>query len=432
MVAFHYPPCAGTSGVHRTLSFSRNLPRHGWRPIVLTADPRAYERKDDGQLGQIPDDAVVRRVPALDVKRHLSVGGRYLEAMARPDRWSTWWLGAVPAGLRLIRTHRPAVLWSTYPIPTAHLVGLTLRRLTGTPWVADFRDPMMDETYPHDPAQRRVHAWIEQRVVRDAARLVFTTESTRRIYLRRYPRLDPARCVVIPNGYDEDDFRTIPTRRVTASGPFRLVHSGVIYPEERDPLPLLRALSRLRREGRISGETLRVELLGPGQEAEYASLIDELGLRGVVRVLPTIPHRLALLDAADASALLLLQGPSCNAQIPAKTYEYLRLRRPILALAPEDSDTAAVLAECGGATRVDPLDEQAIYAALPAFVRTVQAGGHPLPDSTATERYARHTHAVELARSLAEVMAPHPASPGSPSISPGQDARPGRRNTTRP
>jgi len=412
MVAFHYPPCSGTSGVHRTLSFSRYLPRHGWRPIILTARPQAYESKDGGQLSQIPADAVVRPVFALDTRRHLSLRGRYLRVMALPDRWISWWLGAVPAGLRLIRAHRPALIWSTYPITTAHLIALTLHRLTGAPWIADFRDPMTDVDYPHDVSERRVYAWLERQVVRYAARLVFTTESTREIYLRRYPTLDPERAVVIPNGYEEDDFRALAAvpSPATASGPFRLLHSGTIYPEERDPLPLLRALARLNREGRLTAETLRMELRAPGNEEQYVSIIEGLGLAGVVQVLPAIPHRQALLDCAGASALLLLQGPSCNAQIPAKTYEYLRLGRAILALTPDASATAAVLDECGGATRVDPLDEDAIYTALPAFVRAVRAGAHPLPDPTATTRYARHTHAGQLAACFADVAPPPPGS----------------------
>jgi glycosyltransferase involved in cell wall biosynthesis len=423
MVAFHYPPCSGTSGVHRTLSFSRHLPRQGWRPIILTARPQAYESTNGGQLSQIPDDAVVWPVFALDARRHLSVRGRYLRVMALPDRWITWWLGAVPAGLRLIRTHRPALIWSTYPIPTAHLIALTLHRLTGAPWVADFRDPMTDVDYPHNASERRLYTWLERQVVRYATRLVFTTEATRGIYLRRYPTLGVDRAVVIPNGYEEDDFRALalaPSTPATASGPFRLLHSGVIYPEERDPLPLLRALARLNREGRLTAGTLRLELRAPGHEAQYAAIIQGLGLAGVVEILPAIPHRQALLDCAGASALLLLQGPSCNAQIPAKTYEYLRLGRPILALTPDASATAAVLDECGGATRVDPLDEDAIYTALPAFVRAVQADAHPRPDPTATARYARHTHAGQLAACFADLVPPSPGSAPTAPSGPGR------------
>lgn len=435
MVAFHYPPCSRGSGVHRTLSFSRHLPGHGWRPLVLSAHARAHEWTNEDQLGQVPADAIVRRAFALDARRHLAVGGRYLKVTALPDRWITWWLGALPAGLRLFRTHRPAVIWSTFPIATAHLIGLTLHRLTRTPWVADFRDPMTEPGFPRDVTTRRFLIRIEASVVRHAARLIFATETARQTYLQRYPTLSADRCLTIANGYEEEDFRGLveAAEDPAAAGTFRLLHSGLIYPEERDPMPLFRALARLKREGQLANPSLRLELRAPGFEARYASVVDQMGLSDVVYVLPGTTHREALRDCASASGLLLLQGPTCNAQIPAKTYEYLRIGRPILALTPAGSDTAAVLEECGGATRVDPLDEESIYRGVPAFIRSVQIGAHPLPDPASTIRYARHTHAGRLAACFSEVARRVPASTAGPGFlrrqgsSPGRASQPGGR-----
>jgi hypothetical protein len=48
-----------------------------------------------------------------------------------------------------VRRHRPAVIWTTFPIPTAHRIGYWLQRLMGLPWVADFRDSMTEEERGH-------------------------------------------------------------------------------------------------------------------------------------------------------------------------------------------------------------------------------------------------------------------------------------------
>ena len=37
MVAYHFPPLAGSSGIQRTLRFVQQLPSFGWQPLVLTA-----------------------------------------------------------------------------------------------------------------------------------------------------------------------------------------------------------------------------------------------------------------------------------------------------------------------------------------------------------------------------------------------------------
>ena len=53
--------------------------------------------------------------------------------------------------MKMIRELKPAAIWSTYPIATAHLIGAELHRKTGLPWIADFRDPMAQDGYPADP-----------------------------------------------------------------------------------------------------------------------------------------------------------------------------------------------------------------------------------------------------------------------------------------
>lgn len=406
MIAFHYPPCFGSSGVLRTLKFSRYLPSRGWLPIVLTADPRAYARTTASQLQDIPAGIEVARTFALDSHRHLAFRGKSLGVTSLPDPWSTWLLSAVPAGLRLIRKHRPHAIWSTFPIPTAHLIGLTLHRLTGVPWVADFRDVMTEDDYPRRAGLRRLYRWIERHVVRRASCVVLTAPSAQRMYLERYPALRPATCRVIANGYDEADFAFRPTEQSSeamSGRPVRLLHSGIIYEEDRDPRPFFRALARLHREQILAPGVVQVDLRAAGSERYFSSLIDDLNIRDVVRLLPPLDYQEALRDCARADGLLVLQGPSCDRQIPAKTYEYLRLGKPILGLTTPKGDTAAVLSECGGSTIVDLLDEEAVYHALPTFVDSLRRGRHALPDPVKTAQYARHNQAAELAACLAEV-----------------------------
>ncbi len=406
MVAFHYPPCVGSSGVLRTLKFSRYLPDVGWRPLVLTAHPRAYERTGFDQLGEIPPGVEVARAPVVDSFRHLAFRGRALRITALPDRWVTWWVGAVATGLWLIRRRRPAAIWSTYPIATAHLIGLALHRLTGLPWVADFRDSMTEPGYPRDPWTRRAYLAIERQTVRRASALVFTARSTRAMYLERYPGLSPDRCFVVPNGYDEADFVALsaPTGRCPSEGALRLLHAGLIYPEERDPRPFFRALARLKRAGVVAPDTVSIELRASGSEREYARLLGELNILELVRLLPALSYRDVLQNGLAADALLLLQGPTCNHQIPAKLYEYLRLGKPILALTDARGDTAAVLGETGGATTIDLLDEDALYRGLPSFLDSVRNGTHPVPDATISAQYARHNQAGALARLLTTLV----------------------------
>ena len=53
LIAFHFPPQSESSGIQRTLSFSRHLAQFGWTPMVLSAHPMAYERKNASQLASV-------------------------------------------------------------------------------------------------------------------------------------------------------------------------------------------------------------------------------------------------------------------------------------------------------------------------------------------------------------------------------------------
>ena len=400
LVAFHFPPQAGSSGVLRTLKFCRYLPQFGWLPTVLTVHARAYERTDESQISEIPSQVEIVRAFALDSRRHLSLGQRYLKQTALPDRWVSWVLGAIPAGLYQIHAREIDLIFTTFPIATAALIGYLLHRLTGKPWIVDFRDSMTEENYPLDPMTRRMYRWIEQKAVRYGSLFVFTARSAMRMYLERYPQLKPDRCMLLPNGYDDADFESIQIRAKTDPRKIRLLHSGLIYPWERNPRPFFQALAQLKAQGLISEETLAVHLRACGSEREFQSCVKELGIADLVHFDPPLPYRLALEDAAAADAFLLIQGAVCNHQVPAKTYEYLRLGKPVLALTDRVGDTGSLLEEVGGATIVDPEDSEAIANVLHLFLEQVRREEHPVPDPQVYARYSRIEETHQLATAL--------------------------------
>ena len=251
------------------------------------------------------------------------VKGRYPRFAALPDRWVSWWCGAVTAGLRLIRRERPRVMWSTYPIATAHLIGYTLNKLTGIPWIADFRDSMTEPGYPLDPAQWRVYRWIERKTVRCATRTVFTARGAERMYAERYPEVDANRFSVIANGYGEVNLERAEREAALAparsdADPITLLHSGALYPMERDPTCFYGALAQLLHDDKIGPGTLRVILRSTGHDAHHQKLIDRNGIQQLVALVPPVPYSEALREMFTVDGLLLFQASNCNHQVPAK------------------------------------------------------------------------------------------------------------------
>ncbi len=83
IVAYHFPPQAGSSGFLRTLKFVRYLPENGWDPIVLTVRASAYERVDFGEMTKVPPQVPVVGNACLDTKRHISIAGVYPGSLCR-------------------------------------------------------------------------------------------------------------------------------------------------------------------------------------------------------------------------------------------------------------------------------------------------------------------------------------------------------------
>jgi glycosyltransferase involved in cell wall biosynthesis len=401
MLAFHFPPFKGSSGMQRTLGFCRHLPDFGWQPVVLSAHPRAYPNvAPKGDL-QLPAHVHVERAFALDAARHLSILGRYPRVLALPDRWWAWVAGAYWRGMSMIKRLQPAALWSTSPIVSAHLAALLLHRRTGLPWIADLRDPMTEPGYPADPLVYRVHRWVEEQIVKEARRVVLVTPGAERIYRERYPQADASLWACIENGYEEADFTAagpVPADTRSGNQPVVLLHSGTIYTRERDPRPLLQAIAELLAAREISAATLELRLRATGDDALYGRMIEELGIGSVVKLAPELPYREALREMQSVSGLLVLQGSACNNQIPAKAYEYLRAGRPIVALTDPNGDTARLL-RANGVRHIAPIDDvAAIRRAILEFVSTAPAS--PTVPAEGAVRLTRRARAGELAELL--------------------------------
>ena len=403
LIAYQYPPFHGSSAVQRTLALSRYLPDHKWQPIVLTVPSFIHGSTGYEHVLEIPENVIVKRAFALDTAKHLSISGRYLLWMALPDKLISWLFFAVPYGLYIINKYKPNILWSTYPVATAHLIGFTLHCLTGIPWIADFRDPMSEENWPDSPTIRKAHRFIESRIIGHSSYNVFTSPSALKSCAERYPDIPSSRWQIIPNGYNEQDFsgfdkilKENKSQKKHSDTPLTLVHAGLLDPHMRDPIPFLRALSSLFKNERISRSDLRIIFRGCSQEERYRKIAHELGIEDIVLVKPEVSYREAILEMASADGFLIFQGTNCNLSIPAKIYEYLRLRHPILAMTDPEGDTAGLLKTMGINTIVPMDSEEDIIQALPDFIDHVKQGTYAVASDEEIRKYDRKNQVFEF------------------------------------
>jgi glycosyltransferase involved in cell wall biosynthesis len=400
MLAYLFPPIAG-AGVQRTLKFVRYLEPLGWQATVVSTRSRAYGTRDSSLVADIPASARVIRTPAVPLARYLAIV-LYKLRLRRLRAWVLWpdnGLGWVPfafvAALRAARRDRPDVLFSTSAPYGSHLVALLVSRLTGIPWVADFRDEWT--TNPHLVGQPRPLMALAVRAERE-----ITARAKRIVVAADYFELvgldpDDPRRVEIPNGVDEADLPP-----ASAPGPppdrFVLAHVGTLY-DIRDPSPVLRALAALVGDGAIDGNRVEVRLVGsvwlPGFAPPPEIRLTRTGY---------VEHTRAIQEMHMATALLLYV-PSSSLAPSGKLFEYLGSGRPLLCLARPDNLGSRLVREWDAGAVADPHDESAIAEAILVLWRRWEQGGLPNQEAVrerVLERFSRRAGAARLAQVLEE------------------------------
>lgn len=370
LIAYHFAPSSSV-GAQRSMRFARYLPDHGWRPVVLTIrleDLGRYASDDRpgaastvvhrarvlkpfevtgewikglfqrGSREKSAEDSSDRADSAKGGIRQLSTLGRFRHWvelwMATPDNAIGWCLPAIWAGWQVVRQEKPAVLYTSGPPHSAHLVGLALKWITGLPWIADFRDPWTRRPWLASDLKRgpryRLQQLLEQLVMRHCDRLVANTEPMA-VDFRDCWQLPAAKCVAITNGYDP---KALPPRSLGPAptrAPFTITHTGALY-RRRDPRPLLRGIAMLRDRGVIRAGELLVNLTGHIDEQFRAEdVVRQLELDEFVSLNPPVTHAESCQALARSHVLLVIQ-PDTHLQVPGKLFEYVFFQRPILAL----------------------------------------------------------------------------------------------------
>jgi len=430
LIAYDYPPAAAV-GAQRTLRFTRYLKDFGWRAVVLTPRVQDYAGALEPEpRKQVPAHVVThtaRVLRPLDLGQGLRqrwrrrrkarpraatpgangslTSGRHSWARRMIEPWFTtpdahvgWLPAAAWTGYRLAREHDARVLYTTGPPHSAHLVGLTLKRLAKRPWVADFRDPWTRRPWLDEAVRRtrrhQVQVRLEALVVRNADKVILNTDRMRHEFASFYGDAD--KFVAISNGFDPEAFPPSAGVEGAQESVWTLAHAGSLY-RKRDPGPLLHAIARLREQGIVSRSSFRLHLVGSiAGEFDVPGLIDRLALGDLVQLTPSLSHSDCLQVLARAQALLIIQ-PGTDLQVPSKLFEYIYLGRAILALAPPGA-TADIVLEHNLGIVADPESETGIADGLSRMLRewkSFQA------DAPARARYDGRVLTGELARVFA-------------------------------
>ena len=426
LISYEFPPVGG-AGVQRAAKFVKYLPMHGWQASVVTAKNPSVPVHDFTLSEELPDDLIVRRArswePAYRVKSLVADGEsntrrssitRWMKRWAKrsalfflqPDPQILWAPQAIRAASALLREIPHQAILATAPPFTSFLIGRHLSRRFQIPLVLDYRDEW-DLSNRHRE-NREINALsnkLQQRMqagVLRAARSVLTTTGASADAVRELCHQAGASPSVecIYNGYDPSDFRGAETRPAEPGAKYRLVYVGTLW-NLTSVEPLVRAVEQLDRE---SPElTSRLELVFAGRRTEAQTrLLERLqGTSCAWTEQGYVDHAAAvrLMQSADGLCLLLSDNADAARVVPAKVFEYMAARRPILAIAPR-GEVWHLLEDYPLNNRHCPADISGIAEALARAISTHPRQPPPAVLDHDLSRFARPSQAGELAAVL--------------------------------
>jgi len=369
--------------VQRISKLIKFLGRQNWRFTVLTSsDDIVTLTQDKTMYSEINGLAEVKRIPLTNPADHSK--SIFSSIMPRKSgffqRWISAffyipdirikWLEPLKQALmeELARQEYDCLLITSPPYSLAMIASQLTMELS-IPIILDMRDPWTSNPYKIHPTfyHYRKDLKLELTSITRIRYGVSAYQTLIRYYEKHIQNFNPGAWTVIPNGYDEDDFNGL-RKDGFNNNKFNLAFSGTFYSHINKPTPVFKALSRLAPELR---EKILFHHIGNTQ-IDLQKMVSKFGLQDHVRLWGYLPHKTCIenLNKMDAFCFILDDKNKYSRNtIGGKVYEYLRLKKPIMALVPADGEAAELINKTKSGVVISPKDIQHICETLKTWVK---------------------------------------------------------------
>ncbi|HHV81291.1 TPA: glycosyltransferase family 4 protein [bacterium] len=370
LIVTHYFPPLNKMGSLRTYSWAKYWSRMGHEVCVLTTKKEVFDgisNLDIDDLESVNIEEVPywyfsvpktsRNTQMKDSRnRELSDINKLKSSIRRlrsftgsiPDIHDLWIIPGVINALRIYGKWRFNIVVSSYSPPASHIIAGILKRRLGIFWVADYRDLWYGN---HVQSSRWPFSILEKNIedfwVKKADLITVVSEPLAKKLKNRFGE---NKVIVVENGFDLEDLGKIEKENIfSEDGKIRIVYTGTIYPNKRDPSPIFEAVNILRNVGFDIEKKLEIIFYG-SDLGNLRQLIDKYQVANIIKTPGLVDRKTSINAQRSADVLLFLEweDPSVDGILTGKLFEYMFSGKPILGIGITSKSLAGKIIEESG------------------------------------------------------------------------------------
>lgn len=238
-------------------------------------------------------------------------------------KWS-WAFPASVCALYLAIRYNCRTIFTTGGPASAHLAGVFVSLLTGKKLICELQDPLSGKDIGRTVNSSKLLSSVEKIIMKAANKVVFVTKNAAAHAKNKYKNVKTEIVAIYPGSkFFSKSEDNILTDKLT------MIHLGTLY-STRNFNTLIQAIDELIEEGLIAES--QIEILNLGEI--YGDIKEHHLSRSYVKQESIKPREEAIHIASTYMVSLLIQHSDSRSEatIPYKTYDYINIGNPILAL----------------------------------------------------------------------------------------------------
>lgn len=420
VIAYYFPPM-GLSGVQRTLKFVKYLKSFNWQPTVITSGDVGYFAHDSSLTKELNDTGVklIRvggkepnamlarfgtiKLPTESIRKILN---KISQTIFIPDNKISWSKKAYKKVEELVAKEHFDAIFITCPPFSAFSYVSRIRKKSDIPIFVDYRDLWYESYfsfYP-TPIHKHLHKKEEYNALKAVDRVLVTNRRIKEKLLKDFPFLSFDDVVILPHGFDPEDFERIPAVP-KPKNKFMLMYSG-IFMAYNTPKYFLKAFKEISVERPDIAAEIELHFVGYlGKENQ--KLIRKLNLQEFVKDHGYVNHdeSVSKIKSADLLWFMVDRLKNIDSILPGKIYEYVGAQKPIIACVPDGAAKMAV-EEYGAGFICEPDDIQDIKQTILKVYDFYKKNELPKPDESVLQRYRRDYLTEMLSKQFQQKLRP--------------------------